>query len=147
MTIQIAFTVPGIPVAKGRARAARRKGKGGKEYIAMATPEKTEVYENLVKLAAEAAMRTLQYPMLLGPVELRVSAFFPIPVSWSLKKQRAAALGDLIHQSRPDLDNVVKAIKDGCNSVAWKDDSQVADLVGRKRYGDPRVEVEIWGTC
>ena len=141
--IQIAFTVPGVPVAKGRARAVRRRGKGGKEYIAMVTPEQTEVYENLVKLAAQAAMKVLQCPMLLGPVELRVRAFVPIPASWSLKKQRAAALGDLIHESRPDLDNVVKAIKDGCNSVAWKDDSQVADLVARKRYGEPRVEVEV----
>jgi Holliday junction resolvase RusA-like endonuclease len=67
----------------------------------------------------------------------------PIPAIWSMKKQRAAALGELTPISKPDLDNVVKAIKDGCNKVAWKDDSQVIDLVAKKRYGMPRVEVAI----
>lgn len=74
---------------------------------------------------------------------MTIRAFFSIPVSWSLKKQRAAALGELRHTKRPDLDNVVKAIKDGANGVVWKDDSQVDDVRASKRYGQPRVEVEV----
>lgn len=134
MTIK--FTVPGDPVAKGRARSFVRNG-----HVAHYTPEKTARYENLVKLAAAQAMGTT------APIEvavfLIVRAYMPIPKSWSLKKQRAAALEEIFPTSRPDLDNIVKAIKDGANGVTWKDDSQVVDVIASKRYGLPRVEVEI----
>ncbi len=132
----IAFTIPGNPVAKGRAKFARRGN-----FVTTYTPEKTVRYENLVALAAQQAMGIT--PLFETGVELRVIAYMPIPASWSMKKQRAAALGELTPISKPDLDNVVKAIKDGCNKVAWKDDSQVIDLVAKKRYGMPRVEVAI----
>lgn len=132
----IAFTIPGNPVAKGRAKFARRGN-----FVTTYTPEKTARYENLVALAAQQAMGN--NPLLEIGVELRVMAYMPIPASWSLKKQRAAALGEIMPTSKPDLDNVIKAIKDGCNKITWKDDSQVVDLISRKRYGVPRVEVEI----
>lgn len=135
MTQTISFTIPGEPVAKGRARSFIRAGN-----IAHYTPDKTARYENLVKLAAQQAMARAP---LEGSVSLTIRAFFSIPVSWSLKKQRAAALGELRHTKRPDLDNVVKAIKDGANGVVWKDDSQVDDVRASKRYGQPRVEVEV----
>lgn len=142
MTDCIAFKIPGQPVAKGRAKFARRGN-----FVTAYTPDKTARYENLVKLAAQAAMGVTIFdignPPLEGPVELSVMAYMSIPASWSMKKQRAAALGEIMPTSKPDLDNVIKAIKDGCNKVAWKDDSQVVDLISKKRYGVPRVEVEI----
>ena len=130
------FTIPGEPIAKGRARSFIRAG-----HIAHYTPDKTVRYENLVKLAAQQAMAGIA--PIEGAVSLTMRAFFSIPVSWSMKKQRAAALGEFAHTKRPDLDNVVKAIKDGANGVAWKDDSQVVDVRASKRYGTPRVEVEV----
>jgi len=137
--MKIEFTIPGEPVAKGRARAFVRNG-----HVAHYTPEKTARYENLVKLAAEAAMEAQRYSMLEGPVELRVFAVRSIPASWSQKKQRQAAAGELFPTTKPDLDNVVKAIKDACNKIIWRDDSQVVDLIAKKRYGRiPRVEIEV----
>jgi Holliday junction resolvase RusA-like endonuclease len=134
----ITFTIPGDPVAKGRARSFVRNG-----HVAHYTPEKTARYENLVKLAAAQAMDLASSEMIEGAVSLTVRAFFSIPQSWSLKKQRAAALGGVWKTQRPDLDNVVKAVKDGSNKAVWRDDSQVVDLHASKRYGDPRVEVEV----
>ncbi|MDE1999351.1 MAG: RusA family crossover junction endodeoxyribonuclease [Burkholderiales bacterium] len=132
----LSFTVPGEPVAKGRARAFVRNG-----FVAHYTPEKTARYENLVKLAARQVMG-VQLPI-EGPVALTVRAFLAIPSSWSLKKQRAAAAWELTPTKRPDLDNIVKAVKDGANGVVWKDDSQVIDVIASKRYGAPRVEVLV----
>jgi Holliday junction resolvase RusA-like endonuclease len=132
----ITFTIPGQPIAKGRARSCLRNG-----HIAHYTPEKTARYENLVRLAAQQAMNG-QSPI-ESAIALIVRAFLPIPVSWSLKKQRAAAVGEVTPTRRPDLDNIVKAIKDGANGVAWKDDAQVVDVQASKRYGTPRVEVEV----
>ncbi len=132
----ITFTIPGEPVAKGRARSFVRNG-----HVAHYTPQKTARYENLVRLVAQQTIGEK------APIEcavvLIVRAFFSIPSSWSLKKQRAAAIGEIAHTKRPDLDNIVKSIKDGANGVAWKDDSQVVDVRASKRYGTPRVEVEI----
>ncbi len=132
----ITFTIPGEPVAKGRARSFVRNG-----HIAHYTPGKTARYENLVRLVAQQAIG--EKAPIECAVALVVRAFFSIPTSWSLKKQRAAVIGEVMPTKRPDLDNIIKAIKDGANGVAWKDDSQVIDVRASKRYGTPRVEVEI----
>lgn len=132
----ITFTIPGEPVAKGRARSFVRNG-----HVAHYTPEKTARYENLVKLAAQQAMGNTA--PVEGAVSLVVRAFLAIPASWSLKKQRAAAIGEIKPTKRPDLDNILKAIEDGANGVVWRDDCQITDTRVSKRYGTPRVEVEV----
>tara|TARA_R100001244_G_scaffold130924_2_gene103516 strand:- start:9310 stop:9564 length:255 start_codon:yes stop_codon:yes gene_type:complete len=47
---------------------------------------------------------------------------------------------------RPDLDNYVKGVLDGC-ACLWGDDAQVVELIASKRYserdGEPRVEVMV----
>ena len=37
---------------------------------------------------------------------------------------------------KPDLDKLVRSVKDGLTRVAWKDDSQVIDVKAMKRYAD-----------
>jgi crossover junction endodeoxyribonuclease RusA len=46
---------------------------------------------------------------------------------------------------RRDIDNLSKAILDGCNNIVWKDDTQVCYLRIRKFLDKsaPRVNVEI----
>lgn len=130
------FVVPGTPVAKGRARAFIRSG-----HIGHHTPDKTVKYEARVAIFAKQAM-ALRPPM-AGAVMLSVTAHFPIPASWSKKRQAAARSGLEQVTKKPDLDNVLKAIKDGMNGVVWLDDAQVVRLVDCcKVYSDePRVEV------
>ena len=140
MSLVFSFTVPGEPVAKGRARAFVRGGR-----IAHYTPDKTERYEARVATFAQQAMAGAR--PLVGGVALSVVARFSIPVSWS-KKRRQAAMDGLEHVTkRPDLDNVLKAIKDGMNGIAWLDDSQVVQLVDcRKVYAEqPGVDVIVAG--
>ena len=46
--------------------------------------------------------------------------------------------------SRPDLDNLAKAVLDAGNGVIWSDDSQVTTVVMNKRWHDkPGVWLEI----
>ncbi|WP_309601132.1 RusA family crossover junction endodeoxyribonuclease, partial [Burkholderia multivorans] len=104
-------------------------------------PEPTERYENLVKMAARAAMRSVE--PYAGPIRLIVHIGLPIPASWSLKKQEAAAAGAIGATKKPDADNVVKSVKDGMNGVVYVDDGQVVDLWVSKRYARaPGVRVE-----
>ncbi|MDR2881338.1 MAG: RusA family crossover junction endodeoxyribonuclease [Azoarcus sp.] len=123
----IAFHVPGQPVGKGRPRFARR----GK-FIATYTPEKTAGYEQLVRLAAHQAMQGR--PPVEGPVSVEVSLSVVPPASWSKRRQAAALAGETLPTTKPDLDNLIKAILDGMAGVVMADDKQVSDLVARKRY-------------
>jgi crossover junction endodeoxyribonuclease RusA len=42
--------------------------------------------------------------------------------------------------SRADVDNLAKAVLDGLNGVAWKDDSQVVELLSRRVSADRSTE-------
>jgi Holliday junction resolvase RusA-like endonuclease len=69
------------------------------------------------------------------------ATFEPAP-SWS-KKKTAEHLGRY-HTQKPDLDNIEKSILDGLNGIAFKDDSQVADVSKRKVWGPvARVVVTV----
>lgn len=129
----VAFTVPGLPVAKGRARVGMIAGKAR-----MFTPAKTVAYEGMIAFAAQEAMDG--EPLMEGPLSVDVTAVFPIPASWS-KKRVAAAVW---HTGRPDGDNLLKAVGDGLNGIVWKDDSQVAIATIKKIYGAaPMLSVEV----
>ena len=129
---EIRIVVPGQPVGKGRPKAARRRKKGGGDYIAMITPGKTANYENLVKLVAYQAMNGRQ--LINGAVRLSIRLEVSIPSSWSMKKQQKALSKQLFPTTTPDTDNCVKAISDAINGVVWKDDKQVVELFVVKRY-------------
>lgn len=133
----ITFTVPGAPQGKGRAKIVRIGG-----FSRMATPAKTVAYEGLIAHAAHAAMAGRQ--LLEGPVRCSLLLHCQIPASWSQKKQRLALEGGVYPTTKPDADNVLKAVFDGLNGVVWKDDVQCVDVVVTKRYaGTPCVQVRI----
>lgn len=114
----ISFTVPGEPQGKGRART----GRSGRHY----TPAKTVAYEGLIALAGAQAMNGK--PPFSGPVSLAFTAGFSIPASASKSKRAAMLNGEILPTKAPDLDNIMKAIGDGLNKVAFNDDSQIVRL-------------------
>lgn len=131
--MKVTFTVPGIPVGKGRPRFM----KNGHTY----TPEKTREYENKVIQCWKCQSGK---GFAAGvPLAATVTAFFTVPKNTSKKK--AAALDWAPHIKRPDADNVAKAILDALNSHAYNDDSAIALLTVRKYQttGASRVEVII----
>jgi Holliday junction resolvase RusA-like endonuclease len=45
---------------------------------------------------------------------------------------------------KPDADNVLKGIKDGCKGIIWRDYAQVVRIVLEKRYSEtPSALVEV----
>lgn len=133
----ISFEIPGQPVAKGRPRFVRRGN-----HVAAYTPEKTQSYENLVKLAAANAMKGVDPAN--GPIHLEVWLGMQIPASWSKLRQRSASDGLIRPTKKPDADNVLKAIKDGCNGIVWRDDAQVVKIELSKHYSkNPRALVTV----
>ena len=141
MSRKIEFFVPGTPVGKGRPRAARR-GAG----VVMFTPGKTADYEALVAATAAAALAcdALAHQLLDGPLEAVLEMRFPAPASWSKAKRARALAGAEWHTSKPDADNVAKAILDACNGVVFRDDAQVVMLIATKAFSEePGVRVVI----
>lgn len=121
----IEFTVKGKPVGKGRPRFTRT----GHTY----TPEKTRAYEAAVAWECRKAMKG-KLPSEL-PQNVSVEVMVKPPKSWTKTKTKNA-LGGLIAPGRPDIDNYLKAVLDGCNGVAFLDDSQVVAVYATKRYAE-----------
>ena len=126
----IKLTIPGEPVAKGRPRVTR---------YGTYTPEKTKNYETLVK---ELYFMEHGQTLLEGELSIDIKAYFRIPKSASKKRKRLMANGDMRPTKRPDLDNLMKAVTDAINGVAYEDDSQIVSATVEKYYSEePRVEV------
>lgn len=136
--MQIVFTVPGVPQGKGRAKCSSRIGHDGQTgaprlFTRHYTPEATVAHESLIKLVAAQAMAGREANT--GPIRMDVGIVLPIPQSWSGVRQRRAVEGLIAPVVKPDADNVEKAIKDGCNGVAYRDDAQVVEANKRRIYG------------
>lgn len=139
--ISFTFTVPGSPIAKGRARITTVGG-----FARAYTPAKTRTYEATVRHYAKADMAYKRIGVIHGPIKVEVKAFIEIPASWSKKKRAGAIDGSVLPVSRPDLDNYVKAALDGMNEVVFNDDSQIVHLIATKIYSDdPRLEISVQG--
>lgn len=136
--MQIKFTVLGEPQSKGRPKFSRQ-GKFVKTY----TPDKTVLYENLVKteyLRQCSGQRFVDKE----PLEMRIKAYYAIPASASKKRQQAMEAGEIRPVKRPDADNIIKVVADSLNQLAYHDDAELVRVSLAKYYSrQPRIEVEI----
>ena len=132
----IEITLPGLPRGKGRPRFAKR-GKFVKVY----TDEQTQSYEGALRLAGSIAMAGRE--PLVCALSLEMVAVFPIPASWSKRKQADAVAGAIRPTGRPDCDNIMK-VCDGLNAIVWKDDAQIVRATITKRYGTtPELSIVV----
>jgi Holliday junction resolvase RusA-like endonuclease len=145
MDVGIHFEVPGPVVAKARARVFTQKAKSGATFTRAYTPKKTVNYENLIKMAFQAARPDGFTPM-TGPVMMSIRVYVPIPASFSQKKREMARNNQILPTTKPDWDNYGKIFSDALNGLAYVDDKQVVSGLVRKRYGDsPCADVAIAG--
>lgn len=130
--MEIQFTVPGVPVGKGRPRVTAH---------GTYTPQKTREYEQKVRLCWKSQSGAVMPSGV--PLMAEVIGYFPVPKSAS--KRRKTAMEGKFHIARPDCDNIAKAILDSLNGYAYHDDSAVQLDRVWKVYtnGAPRVEVRI----
>lgn len=132
------FTVPGEPTGKGRARTVRNGG-----ITRTFTPEKTVLYENLIKVEFQNQCRGVYFEK-GRPLEMLVMAYYAIPASASKKKREQMIDGSIRPLKKADSSNVLKAVEDALNKVAYDDDVQIVETHISRFYGDiPRVEVLI----
>lgn len=138
----IGLDIPGEPFAQPRARAAVVNGRAR-----IYDPKAAKNWKSTAQAHMGMALRVNDLPVPLfasGPVNLSVRAYFTMPKGMHRKTTRTPAR---LKITKPDLDNILKAVKDAAKGVLWLDDNQVAVITAEKWYapqgGAPRVEVRV----
>ncbi len=119
----VCFTVAGRAVPWSRV---------GHKGLARFTPPPVRHYQAEVKAAAALAMAGRN--LIACPLDLVVMFYLAVPRGWPKWRQAAALAGHVRPAIKPDLDNLIKCIKDACNQVVYRDDSQIVEIKARKRY-------------
>lgn len=142
----VEFKVPGKPQGKARARTFYSRQAGRTVSV---TPERTVLYENLIK---ERYLQAAEGFFLERgkPVALRVVARFLPPESVSKKRRGDMLEGREKPLKKPDIDNIVKTVADALNGAAYHDDTQIVRVTAEKAYSvseglDITVEEYIGG--
>ena len=128
MSTELTFLVIGKPVGQPRHRVSTIGGRG-RLYLPKSHP--VHAYKAAIKVAFTGVAG--DWETITGPVQLSVHCRFAMPNSWSRKKR--CEMQGTLHDSKPDADNVVKAVKDALTDAGvWLDDSQVALEFVSKRW-------------
>lgn len=141
---RLSFVVEGEPVGKGRARSTR----SGHHY----TPAKTRAAEQRIAIAAREALLAIAAREALWfyqSFKLEPGAPLAMDVAFLLKKPKTGKNAKAAHGSpctkKPDLDNLVKLVKDALNGVAYEDDSCITAIHATKAWADvPSTIVNVW---
>lgn len=124
--------IPGTPIAKKRPRFVKKTGHAYNDqqteegkFLLMCINEITEKFDCAIRMEFEF-------------IFARPKSHFGTGRNASVLKQSAP----MHHLSVPDVDNLQKFCCDALNNVAYKDDSQIIEKHGKKRYADHEMEEE-----
>ena len=126
--------IPGSPIAKKRPRFFRRGG-----HVGVFNSQETEEGKTMWHIKSQ--FNSIMIPSAI-PVEIECRFEMPIPKSMPKRDQKAIEAGFCgpAHVKKPDVDNLLKYLKDCCNEVVWHDDSQVVSVAASKVYArEPRT--------
>lgn len=130
----VEFWVYGIPQTKGSAKAFMRPGM--RYPVVTNDNAKNKGWAATVAEAAQEAKKLHGCGIIGGAVKLQLMFYLPRPKS--LPKR-------VIHATkRPDLDKMIRSVKDALTGVFYLDDAQVTNLQAGKQYADqPGVIVTL----
>ncbi len=124
------IVIPLIPYPAPRPRFSKFGTYNPKKY--------TEYKKALLQLARIQSKSYFE-----GCISLDITFFMPIAVSLS-KKKRSELIEQHYHIKKPDLDNLLKSVKDALEGTFYKNDSQICEVTMKKVYSDkPRTEFTL----
>lgn len=120
------FIVPAVPVAQPRVKASAFRGRA-KVYTPTRIKQSDGTRKDHPIVAFKATVRlaaTGSYsgPPLEGPLRVDATFVFPRTTVLTWKKK---PMPRLYHTSKPDRDNLDKAVMDALTGIIWRDDRQV----------------------
>ena len=126
------FEIPGIPVPQKQTQFIRRTG------IAY-NPSKKDAEKLIWQIRPHAPPTPL-----LGPIEMQLTFYMPIPKATSRKKRIGMLNGVILPKVKPDFDNLAYLVTNALKKLVYNDDAQVTDCIIRKRYSDrPRTVILV----
>jgi len=129
--VVLALFVPGRPAPQG---SKRHVGRG----ILVESSKACGPWRTVV---AYHAGQVYTGAPLDGPLAVRLEFVMPRPAGLPKRKPTPPMT------KRPDTDKLSRAILDALTGVAWRDDSQITDLRGTKRYAEldeqPGVHIHL----
>lgn len=132
----ITFTVPAIPIATPRPKAAILHG-----HATVYGAKKSHKIHSFKATMAMAAKEAYQGPPLDGPLALTFIAVLPRPsnMRWKTRPQPRK-----YHERKPDFDNLLKSV-DALTKILWRDDSQISKVSFEKHIaaGDEQPHVVV----
>ena len=106
------------------------------------TPKKTHDFERDV--ARAYTLQSKEYFEKGQAIKVDILFGMPIPKTVTKKRRNDMINGVERHTKKSDLDNLVKAVLDGLNGVAYEDDAQIVMIAARKFYSvNPHIEIRI----
>lgn len=131
----IYLSIPGDPVAWQR---AGHNFKTGRIYDKQANHRASYKWQLLKQYESQRA------DLIDEAVRLQIEFIFPPPKSWTKKQQYTAVYERRPVTKRPDLDNLVKFVKDCLSGTVLTDDKLVTRLACEKFYGKkPQTLIQI----
>lgn len=137
--MQVEIVINAIPVPEPRKRVAVVNGRA-KVYTPRAA--KVNTFKHAAKLAAKCSMKRMS--PLTGPLCVELTFVMPRTLNqvWKTKP-----MPRMVHDKKPDLDNLQKSTWDALNGIVWQDDSQICEVRASKLVADgseePRVVVVV----
>ena len=123
------YTILGDPRPQGRPKFFRRGN-----FVGAYDPKQSRDYKQT--LAAQLAAQSPEFIEQGKAVSIYVEFIFARPKSLPKRVED--------HVKKPDLDNLIKALKDAAKGILWHDDSQVVQLSARKIYSStPMTVIEV----
>lgn len=136
----IKFRVYGIPKGQPRVKAFVRGNRAG-----VFTPPTANAWKDSVR---SEALRVLPRVPLSGPIRFETKFVMPRPKYHFGKGKKANVLTDDAParcRTKPDFDNLAKAVADVLNECGmWDDDALVTDHSFIKRYAAPGERSGCW---
>jgi crossover junction endodeoxyribonuclease RusA len=141
----LSFFVPGEPVPKGSGRAVTNRHTG-KAHVIQDNRERQKPWASKISYAAAQAMGPLT--PFKGAIRLELYFVMPRPKSHfgtGKNADKLKASSPTHHTIKPDLDKLIRCVKDALTREVWLDDSQVVTIgYASKVYGDkPGVSIVV----
>jgi len=138
MKIKLNFEIK--PMAKQSFRTTRT----GQKYLDASVIK----YRKAIRNMAILQMRKQKAEKIEGAVNMNIVYSFRRPKSLNKKERNEIDSGKTVPKTtKPDIDNLTKAILDALNGIVWKDDAQVTQINIQKIWSaKDQIEVEIWET-
>ena len=133
----------GEPKPKQSFRFAIR-GNDEKKFVAKYQPKEVVHHQRTLGWTIQMQLPKGFIP-LDEPLKVEVLFVFSPPAAWSKKKMEELTSGKVIYKdTKPDLDNLEKALWDAMEGIVFINDSRIVKKSIKKVYGvQPRTEIKI----